>query len=153
MKSSFEIAAADETWEGDFQDASEDESDEEAFDGTPDPVVVGNGAEHHPAKKKSKMKRMKVKTERQYTLQNNAMLQMLMYNPKCRGVCCIGTILIVCAVLLVRAIIPESAYASVNQEDEQPQCQVHSSDEPFSEWMHHIRRANDTDLCRSGVRR
>ena len=158
VKSSFEIAPADEHdeyWDGDFQAEDEsDESDEEAFDGTPAGLSNGNG--HHAAlpaegKKKAKMKKMKVKTQRDYAANNN-MINMLLYNPRCRGICCMGTIGCLLVLLLVKLIIPESAFRGViPEEEEMPECSVHTTDEPFSEWMHHIRRTNSSELCRPEV--
>ena len=161
VKSSFEIASAadeehDEYWDGDFEDDAEsDESDdEEAFDGTPNGLSSsGSGTNGHHAdggKKKAKMKKMKVTTQRDYAA-SNAMINMLLYNPRCRGICCISSIGVILMILFVKLIIPESSATSGNSEQELPECQVPTTNKPLSEWMHLIRKANDTTLCRPEV--
>jgi len=149
VKSSFEIAPADEHdeyWDGDFQ-GDADESDEEAFDGTPMPLANGDGRHKTATKKKNKMKKMKVKTQSENTVSKNDVINMLLYNPKCRGMCCMGSICMLIVFMAFKLIIPESASGAFSEEA-LPECKVHTTKEPYSEWMHHIRRANDTELCR-----
>lgn len=148
VTSSFEIAPPQDDHD-DWDENESDESDgEEAFDGTP-PVSNGNG-HANPARKK-RMKKMKVRTERDYSA-NKAIMNTLFYNPQCRGMCCMGSIACLLVLLLVKLILPKgtSGVDSAVEED-LPECKVHTTDEPFSEWMHHIRRANGTDLCRPEV--
>lgn len=151
---SFEIAPTDEHdehWEGDFEgEAESDGSDEEAFDGTPAGLSNGNGLPAVGTPSKKKMKKMKVKTHRDYAA-SNEMINMILYNPRCRGVCCLGTIGCLLIMLFVKLVLPKSAFTGGFEDEDLPQCSVQNTGQPFSEWMHFIRVANDTELCRPEV--
>ena len=99
------------------------------------------------------MKRMKVATQRDYT----ANLDLLYLSPRARGVCCISTIICLLIIGAAFMIVPrnesDGGYGSGANggESEEPTCIVHTRKEPFSEWTHHIRKKNGTDLCRPEV--
>ena len=178
MKSSFEIAGPhddhDEYW--DDEDESDDDDDEEEgnHEENVDDTQEANGGRKVRAngrstkngqkQKKAKMKRMKVSTQRDY--RGAVSLHMLYLSPRARGICCISTIVCFLVVGVVYLVVPHSGTTSSNSAEYQAgyeaagsggsgdfesTCTVHTTKEPFSEWMHHIKKANATDLCREEV--
>ena len=181
VRNPFEIAPADdvddhdEHWDGDFHDEEHDEhgddDDEEAFDGRPStsraPPVSLNGHDtganmngglngHHTTRnnKKKKMQKMKVSTQRDYhgPTVNIHMFNMFLWEPRTRGVCCLGSISFAIILLFIGWIIPKKeGSGSTTTQAPVAQCQIHTTHEPFSEWMHSIKVTNSTELCRSEV--
>jgi len=163
VKSTFEIAAPggdDDNDENDEYWDDEDEAGEEGqFDGTNGRghsnglavATIGSSPSKMKRHKKARMNRMKVATQRDYTA------ELAMMNPKARGVCCIGIMMCLVVVIAVIAIIPHSGGSgsargsgSGSESDESTRI-VHSSDEPFSQWTHHIRKTDGNELCRSEI--
>ncbi|CAB9519363.1 Lipolytic protein G-D-S-L family [Seminavis robusta] len=166
VKSSFEIVGPednqDEYWDGDFQD-DDNAEDEEAFDGRPQPAngLNGhhtngdNGLNGHHTKKKH-MKKMKVSTQRDYS--GSSLQELLYLPPRARGICCLGMIGFGLILIFIALIVPKSelGLAGHNNDDnnsnnQESTCQVHTTQETFSEWMHNIRITNSTELCQKEI--
>ena len=164
----------DESDDGDDDEESDnDEEEAHANNGSSRNGRMKNGRSsnrQNKQNKKAKMKRMKVATQRDYHYSlADVRLDMLYLSPRARGICCISTIVCFLVLGAVYLVVPHTTGSSSSHSAEyeagyeaggsggrgdslEPTCTVHTTKEPFSEWMHHIRKANATDLCREEVR-
>lgn len=167
MKSSFEIAPPTDDHDEYWDDEDNDDDEEESESDHEDPVSngLGNGSsngrgggrqqrqqrqkQHGKNIHRKKMKKMKVATQRDYQFDVTG-LKSYLRSPQARGACCMGSIAIIIILIAVHIVIPKGRSGAASSEPE-IMCDVHSTREPFSEWMHHIRKANSTELCRSEV--
>lgn len=168
----FEIAISeeDEHWEGDFHDEDVGDSDEdEDYDGAGGLAngsgggVDGrgrhytNGHDGHSAAAaaaaspgRRKMKKMSMATHREYSRAGDVITGLIYRSP--RFVCFVGLFCCVLILMVIASAVRQSSQDTNGTGSEEPECLIHTTDEPFSEWMHHIKISNSSELCRDEVR-
>jgi hypothetical protein len=163
-RSSFEIASPhddeDEHWEGDFHDEPDHSGgDDDDYDdagglanGHHGRVTVANGSNGglSPAargKRHKKMKKMKVATQRDYSSDD-----VIVFFQSARGTCVIAGVSCAFLLIVISFMIPMGSRQYATAGGQEPECEVHTTDEPFSEWMHNIKASNSSELCRPEVR-
>lgn len=153
VRASFEIAPPDEDehWDGDFHDEdgdSDDEDGEEDYDGA---GGLANGSHNNhvngSSPRRNKLKKMSMATHGEYNA-GQAIVNLVHRSPRFVGlVALIGCIIF----LMVIASVTSKSGRRGNMMRPDSECIIHTTDEPFSEWMHRIRRENRTELCRAEV--
>jgi hypothetical protein len=107
--------------------------------------------------RKARMKKMKVTTQRDYVgpTVNIQMLNMFLWEPRTRGVCCLGSIAFAIILLFISWIVPKGELSTRHHASTTlapvSDCHVQTPGATFSNWMHSIKITNSSHLCRSEV--